>query len=129
MQTKEQITAAKDLLDAWATLEPDRCLIIDQLSFNLLQSGHFNIVWLLDRISAFSGNILQGAVQEAIGSHGLLFCIQNSVGGEFYAEIQKADGFIGWNMFQSWHGRADDIAIALLIAYLDFLKSEDIQDA
>jgi len=121
MRTREQIQTTKELLDIWASLEPDRCIPLDHLSFNVLQDGHLNIVWLMDRITVFSGNVLQGAVQEAIASRKLLFCLENVHEGDFYAKVRKGarDG---------WYGKADVAAIALLIAYVDFLKSEVAQN-
>ena len=110
----------KDLLIEWAGLEGDRCLHRQEEaweSFSVRRGLALHIIWTADAdINPICLDLLQGAIQEAIVAAGWLFHLGNARGeSNCYATVQVGD--------RTWKGKAEEGAIALLMAYVGCLKS------
>lgn len=109
----------KSLLIELAALESDRCLYRQGETwetFSIRRGLVLHVIWTTDgEANPVCLDILQGAIQEAIAHHEWLFHLGDARGeSNYYATVQVGD--------RVWKGKAEEGAIALLMAYVECLK-------
>jgi hypothetical protein len=109
--------------EQWAKIEPDRCTCgyVDSIFILRLRLRDTWLKVSIDEPGQDSGvgrAIVQAVVQEAIAAHNWLYQIGNAITGHCYAQVLKPANH------KSFHGQADEPAIALLSAHLSALQAE-----